>query len=401
VTDKAKQRWELFGRVMGPPGNQEVVTDLANNFGPTLPAGSRVEVCPVSELEGLRNEIEIDEAVKRGKLEALWSDRLHQAEQQAASMREELSLLRGRIEGAIEAAELTGARQEVELLRRVEGFFSQPPTALEESGAAEPVERIAAVIDRCRRLEEDARPRAREGLPNDIARAQGEVEVAKHIRELLEQELPAPLQPQEQPAGGDAHAAQDGSGLVAEPGVDVPGARPEVSETDMPDENGVTVIDRAVVADLQDGQAVSVVIDFLASWRYCPVSQASAPARSCLEDAAKQLLAALPAQSASALSDEDREHLLRLANIIGGVHRPFADPELHEDDARFLRNLADRQPQDKGLTEEAIEALEEVADRPTKERNPDGHDQAAESMALLAAEHAKRFRFLLQQGGGR
>jgi len=36
-----------------------------------------------------------------------------------------------------------------------------------------------------------------------------------------------------------------------------------------------------------------VVVDFLASWRFCPVSQASAPSRSCLEDAAKQLLDAL------------------------------------------------------------------------------------------------------------
>lgn len=37
---------------------------------------------------------------------------------------------------------------------------------------------------------------------------------------------------------------------------------------------------------------------------------------------------------------EDCERLLKLADIIGGVHKPCADPELHEDDARFLRNLA-------------------------------------------------------------
>jgi hypothetical protein len=42
-------------------------------------------------------------------------------------------------------------------------------------------------------------------------------------------------------------------------------------------------------------KALEVVVDFLTSWRYCPVSSASAPTRSCLEDAAKQLLAALPA----------------------------------------------------------------------------------------------------------
>jgi len=40
-------------------------------------------------------------------------------------------------------------------------------------------------------------------------------------------------------------------------------------------------------------KARAVVADFLCSWRFCPVSQAEAPARSCLEDAAKQLLAAL------------------------------------------------------------------------------------------------------------
>lgn len=43
------------------------------------------------------------------------------------------------------------------------------------------------------------------------------------------------------------------------------------------------------------------------------------------------------------LSDADREELRRIADIIGGVHRPCADPELHEDDARFLRKLASGQ----------------------------------------------------------
>jgi hypothetical protein len=36
-----------------------------------------------------------------------------------------------------------------------------------------------------------------------------------------------------------------------------------------------------------------VIIDFLDSWRFCPVSEAKVPARSCIEDAAGQLLAAL------------------------------------------------------------------------------------------------------------
>jgi hypothetical protein len=43
----------------------------------------------------------------------------------------------------------------------------------------------------------------------------------------------------------------------------------------------------------QEGEARKVIVDFLDSWRFCPVSTASAPARSCFEDAATQLLAAL------------------------------------------------------------------------------------------------------------
>jgi hypothetical protein len=43
---------------------------------------------------------------------------------------------------------------------------------------------------------------------------------------------------------------------------------------------------------LGDG-AKAVVVDFLGAWSFCPVSQASEKSRSCLEDAAKQLLEAL------------------------------------------------------------------------------------------------------------
>ena len=40
-------------------------------------------------------------------------------------------------------------------------------------------------------------------------------------------------------------------------------------------------------------RAQGVIADFLSSWRYCPVATASNPSRSCLEDAAGQLLDAL------------------------------------------------------------------------------------------------------------
>lgn len=44
---------------------------------------------------------------------------------------------------------------------------------------------------------------------------------------------------------------------------------------------------------LSDEVAQRVVVDFLTDWRFCPVSTAANPSRSCLEDAAKQLLDAL------------------------------------------------------------------------------------------------------------
>lgn len=40
----------------------------------------------------------------------------------------------------------------------------------------------------------------------------------------------------------------------------------------------------------------------------------------------------------------------------------------------------------------ALAALDEIAARPTSERNPDGDEQAAHTMALLAKEHAARIR---------
>lgn len=41
------------------------------------------------------------------------------------------------------------------------------------------------------------------------------------------------------------------------------------------------------------GKRLDVVVDFLDAWRFCPVSGASSPTRSCLEDEAAQLLDAL------------------------------------------------------------------------------------------------------------
>ena len=41
---------------------------------------------------------------------------------------------------------------------------------------------------------------------------------------------------------------------------------------------------------------LEAAIDFLDSWRFCPVSSSPNAARQCLEDAAGQLLAALAAE---------------------------------------------------------------------------------------------------------
>lgn len=52
-----------------------------------------------------------------------------------------------------------------------------------------------------------------------------------------------------------------------------------------------------------------------------------------------------------------------------------------------------------GLLDQALAALDEIASRPTSQRNPDGDDQAAEAMALLAREHAGRIRGLQGERG--
>jgi len=76
---------------------------------------------------------------------------------------------------------------------------------------------------------------------------------------------------------------------LASPQPPSPQAEPE--KTDAPsNRDALSVPDQF---SEPQGDAVELVVDFLASWRYCPVSTASNPSRSCLEDAAKQLLAAI------------------------------------------------------------------------------------------------------------
>lgn len=60
-----------------------------------------------------------------------------------------------------------------------------------------------------------------------------------------------------------------------------------------------------------DEQAQSVVVDFLTDWRFCPVSTASNPSRSCLEDAAKQLVTVLR----NLASQEHRGEVTRIAKL--------------------------------------------------------------------------------------
>ena len=52
-------------------------------------------------------------------------------------------------------------------------------------------------------------------------------------------------------------------------------------------------------------------------------------------------LAAQENYQGSGLKPAERERLIRLADLLGAVHAEDADPRFHEDDARFLRNLAD------------------------------------------------------------
>jgi hypothetical protein len=78
------------------------------------------------------------------------------------------------------------------------------------------------------------------------------------------------------------------------------------------------------------------------------------------------------------------------ASATGDGHRPstrVAEPGSVDDGSRLAQALA---------------ALDEIAARPTSERNPDGDEQAAETMALLARERAEGIRQELaseQQGG--
>jgi hypothetical protein len=55
---------------------------------------------------------------------------------------------------------------------------------------SEALQRINAAVARARSLEAELRPQCQAGLPNDIARAQGESGALQLIRELLEEELP-------------------------------------------------------------------------------------------------------------------------------------------------------------------------------------------------------------------
>lgn len=55
---------------------------------------------------------------------------------------------------------------------------------------SEALQRINAVVATARRMEGELAPKCEAGLPNDIARAQGESGSLQLLRELLEEELP-------------------------------------------------------------------------------------------------------------------------------------------------------------------------------------------------------------------
>jgi hypothetical protein len=246
------------------------------------------------------------------------AERAEQAEQQAASLRGEVERLRGAIEtfrGYINRRANGASNAETDLLRVLsqrpeityspeccvlgqcerctspdcacECHRSQPPTALEEPRRPVSADEVRGILKppigwSLVHQANAERREVRVKLSCDRGSVTGQVvaitdafydlDIYGATYRVLWGEadrvelLPAPQQLQEQPKG---------------------------DEPDEPDEHGVTEIDRSVVEDLFDEQAKSVIVDFLDSWRFCPVSQVSAPARSCLEDAAKQLLAAL------------------------------------------------------------------------------------------------------------
>jgi hypothetical protein len=60
------------------------------------------------------------------------------------------------------------------------------------------------------------------------------------------------------------------------------------------------------------GKEHEVVIDFLDAWRFCPVASSPNPSRQCLENAATQLLDALPVRDTERRDDAREEMLDRL-----------------------------------------------------------------------------------------
>lgn len=98
-----------------------------------------------------------------------------------------------------------------------------------------------------------------------------------------------------------------------------------------------------------------VIVDFLDSWRFCPVSEASDPSRSCLEDAASQLLAALihdPGTTNTSLSG-DEDTLEEVAEV--GEALETGEPGLRVKALAALRDYDDH-----GDYEAPIQALREL-----------------------------------------
>ena len=102
---------------------------------------------------------------------------------------------------------------------------------------------------------------------------------------------------------------------------------------------------------VERGELVEVVVEFLDSWRFCPVSEATAASRSCLEDAAKQLVAALPA-STQPLPDLDafRKKVLERFHYLGVLSHV---PNVWESAAKEFEKALD----DAGLSAPALEAV--------------------------------------------
>jgi len=349
---------------------------------------------PAGLIGGIHNLAHIGEAAQRNFESA--KKRAEQAEQQAASMREERDRLLRAIrdawpifDQAMPGSPVDKLREAVYSIPNARDVLSQPPTDVEEPTAEEWQERHRRCCKRAEHaldvIEGYRGVLERIATETRVVDIQGEYEkseplTAAECRALAASALdnpPAPQQHVEQPActclegvpnsaddcpihqqqpkGGDASArpdnpsqGRDRSTVVAEPGVDVPGARPEISE---------------LAEDLRAMARDAERPDLFAPAEWAEPLNAAADR--------------LDAQPAPVLSDKEQQRVQEIADIVDVLD----DSRIHLDDSDLLRNLASQEH--RGEECELREALKLIAESAYMD-DPESCLKACQSIARKA-----------------